>query len=258
MSVPDAAARGFGSVAEDYERCRPPYPAEAVAWLVNGCAIDASSLVCDLGAGTGKLTRLLSPLVATVVATEPLVAMLAVCGRDQPETPSVAAVAEAMPFGRAAFDAVTIAQAFHWFEMDEALDELRRVLRPHGRLGVLWNDWDTSVEWTARLRDLVARCGPSEHWRRGHLDEHWLHDTLASTTRFGPVQRGCFPHSHPATPEEVVERVATAAHIAAKPDTERAAILDEARRILDSHAATRGCARLEFPYRTHAYWCARS
>jgi SAM-dependent methyltransferase len=258
MSVPDAAARGFGAVADAYQRCRPSYPAEAVAWLADGCAINAGSIVCDLGAGTGKLTRLLEPFAGTIVATEPLVPMLAVCRRDRPETPAVAAVAEAMPFGRATFDAVTVAQAFHWFDVDHAFGELYRVLRPHGRIGVLWNDWDTSVEWTAHLRDLVARCGPSEHWVRGHLHEHWLHDTLALDDRFGPVQRACFPHTHPASPEEVVERVATAAHIAAKPDSERAAILDEALRILDDHRGTHGRARLEFPYRTHAYWCARS
>ena len=92
-----------------------------------------------------------------------------------PDLPVVAGTAESLPFRTGALDAVCVAQAFHWFDAEPAFDELARVLRPGGRLGIVWNGRDRSVEWVDRMwaiMDGVERAAPwrdHEHWRESAL-----------------------------------------------------------------------------------------
>ncbi|MFP5370679.1 MAG: class I SAM-dependent methyltransferase [Actinomycetes bacterium] len=114
--VHETASRGFGREAEAYERSRPSYPPGAVAWLVDHLRVRPDAVVADLAAGTGKLTRLLLPTGASVVAVEPVEAMRHVLHRILPSVAVVAGTAEAMPIRSASLDAVCAAQAFHWFD----------------------------------------------------------------------------------------------------------------------------------------------
>src|SRR6478672_11776732 len=116
----------FDSVAEIYERTRPGYSDEALAFVAQRLPLKR---VLDLGAGTGKLTRQLVALGADVVAVEPGDAMRAVLERVVPEAQVLAGSAEEIPLPDASVDTVTAAQAFHWFRTDEALAEMYRVLR---------------------------------------------------------------------------------------------------------------------------------
>ena len=136
MDVHQVARLGFGREAETYERSRPSYPAEAVAWLVEHLAIGPGRTVVDLAAGTGKLTGLLVTTGARLVAVEPVEEMHRVLRRVVPGIPVVAGTAEALPFRPSSLDAVCVAQAFHWFDADRAFAELARVLRPGGTLAV--------------------------------------------------------------------------------------------------------------------------
>ena len=119
-------AHSFGGVAEAYERGRPTYPADAVQWMVG----DQPCSVLELGAGTGKLTRVLVSLGHDVHATDPDPAMLAVLEEQVPGTRTAVAGAEEIPLGDRSVDVVIAAQAFHWFDLDRALHEIARVLRP--------------------------------------------------------------------------------------------------------------------------------
>src|SRR5262245_56757726 len=121
------AVLGFDSAATaaSYERARPSYPAEAVAHLVGHGGIGPGRRVLDLAAGTGKLTRLLVPTGAEVVAVEPVPAM-----RDQltavlPGVTVHDGTAGALPLPDNSVDAVTVGQAFHWFDPPRALAEIR-------------------------------------------------------------------------------------------------------------------------------------
>lgn len=254
--VPEVAARGFGAAADEYERFRPGYPPDAIGWLVASCRIDPSARVCDLGAGTGKVTRLLTSTGASVVAVEPLDAMVRVLHRELPRVPAAVGVAEAIPLADGSCKAVTAGQALHWFDLERALPELRRVLEPGGRLGLLWNGWDDAVGWVRDVREIVAGAGASEQWLKGHLGDEWLHQAIDASSAFGALHQQTFRHEIEADPGSVVERIATTSHLAMKPDDERAEVLAAVRAAAEHGAGADGTLR--FPYKVDAYWCERT
>ena len=132
----------FETVAEQYERARPLYADEAVAWAAERLGIGPGSRVLDLAAGTGKLTRQVAALGADVVAVEPGDEMRSVLQRVLPRVEVLAGRAEEIPLPDASVDAITVGQAFHWFDREPALREMRRVVRPGGGFALLWNRWD--------------------------------------------------------------------------------------------------------------------
>jgi SAM-dependent methyltransferase len=258
MTVHDIAARGFGDGADAYEQSRPSYSPDAVAWLVSNLRIEAGARVCDLAAGTGKFTRLLIDTGAELIAMEPVAGMRAVLKRELPSVLALAAVAEALAVHNGAFDAVVVAQAFHWFDPAAALTELHRVLRPGGRLGLVWNSWDDSVRWVKQIHHVVAGAGATSQWKRGHWSRDWVVDAIGKQGGFAAVERARFAYSQPLSVQGVVERVATTSHIASAPPVEREGVLDAVRTIVAADPEARGRENLDFPYLVDAFWCERS
>ena len=156
MPVHEVAERGFGRAAGEYERGRPGYPPEAVEFLVRELALAPGRTVLDVGAGTGKLTRLLQPSGARVLALEPVAGMREQLLAAVPGVELVGGTAEAIELPDEAVQAVTSATAFHWFDTEPALREFHRVLVPGGRLALLWNARDESVDWVADIAALVS------------------------------------------------------------------------------------------------------
>jgi ubiquinone/menaquinone biosynthesis C-methylase UbiE len=146
-----AAARGFARSADAYERARPDYPAEAIAWLAERVGLGPGRTVVDLAAGTGKLTRPLADNGARVIAVEPVAEMRAALPAS---VEALDGTAESIPLDDGSVDLVTVAQAFHWFDGDAALAEIARVLRPEGRLVI-----------EIMHRDLVVRDFSDQDWR---------------------------------------------------------------------------------------------
>src|SRR5690606_31635189 len=119
-------ARSFGAAAEEYERGRPSYPAEAIAWLVP----EDARVVVDVGAGTGKMTRALGAPGREVIAVEPSAGMREQFARVLPEVELLMGAAEAIPLPDATADVLVYAQAWHWVDPERAIPEAARVLRP--------------------------------------------------------------------------------------------------------------------------------
>jgi len=254
MAVHDVAQRGFDSAPDVYARARPSYPPDAVAWLVEHCEIRPDARVCDLAAGTGILTRLLTATGASVIAVEPVAGMRHVLKAALPAIPALAATAEALPLAGSSLDVVTVAQAFHWFDASRAFAELGRVLRPGGRVGLIWNARDRSVGWVNQLWSIMDRVEKRAPWRD---HEHWSDSALGERRGFGSLHEATFHHAPVLSIDDVVARFASVSHVAVLPKLERADVLDEVRRLLATNPDTVGRTELAIPYRVDAYWCER-
>ena len=244
-----AASDGYAAAVDEYERSRPGYPLEAVAWLAHTLRIHSGCTVLELGAGTGKLTSQLVPLRARVVAVEPVTEMRGRLIAAVPSAVPLAAAAEALPLGDGTIDAALAAQAFHWFDHDAALAELGRVLRPRGRLGLAWNVRDPMVDWSRRITEIIDRLA-------GDTPRHGSAVWRAAFERCGwfvPIGEASFPNPMSVTPEQVVDRVASISFVAAAEPGAREEVLDEVRSLLASHPDLAGRARITFPYRTDVH-----
>ena len=213
---------GFASGSELYERARPGYSDDAVGHLLATLAIGSSSRVLDIAAGTGKLTRALVATGADVVASEPSASMRAVFASVLPGTAQVGATAEQLPFADGSFDAITVAQAFHWFDAPKALAECARVLRPGGGLALVWNERDESDPLVAELTR-ISKWDVHQPYPVG-MDFGRVIDASGA---FGPVARTRFRFTQHLDREAFVEQVASRSYIAVLPEDRRRSILDD-------------------------------
>ena len=250
MVIHESAAKGFAAGADAYERGRPEYSPEAVERLIAELAIRPGSQVLDLAAGTGKLTRQLAGTGADLVAVEPIAGMRAKLQAVLPDVEAVEGTAEAIPLPNHSVDAVVVGQAFHWFDGIRAVSEIRRVLRPGGALGLIWQARELSRPWIEQLDAIIDRADDGHprfrtmSWREA-FDRTALMEPLESAM-FRTVQR--------ASPETIVDRVASISYIAAMSEGRRAAVLDEVRTLLATDEDTSGAEVVELPYTAHVYW----
>jgi SAM-dependent methyltransferase len=238
----DARRTSFGSVAADYAALRPGYPADTVAFLLGGRPLR----VLDLGAGTGLLTDALLAAGHEVVAVDPSPEMLDQLHARHPGVPVHVGGAEAVPLPDGGLDAVVAGQAAHWFDPVPASAELRRVLRPGGTVGFVWNVRDERVPWVAALGAALAAEA------RDHESDQGVVAQFAAalpadveTVESAVVQR--------VTAEEVVAGIGTRSYAATMDADARAAFLGRIRDLLATHPDTAGRDVLDLPYRTQAH-----
>ena len=253
MPIDPVAAGGFQAGAGAYQRARPDYPADAVARLAEVLRLGPGTRVVDLGAGTGVLTASLVPTGADVIAVEPVAAMRARLAASLTGVRVIAGLAEAIPIADASVDAVVAAQAFHWFDASRALPEIRRVLRPGSRLGLVWNVRDHAEPWVAEMAAIVDAYGDAI---RRHESGEWR-DAFEGETGFGPLGYAEFGNVQQVSPEQVVERVASTSFIAILPPAEREQVSERIRTLIATHPGTAGSDRIAFPHRTRVWWCER-
>ncbi|TDV72219.1 class I SAM-dependent methyltransferase [Pseudomonas sp. LP_7_YM] len=254
MSVIHKAAQlGFSTQAGAYSQGRPDYPDELGTWLQHTLGIDAQSSVVDLGAGTGKFTRLLTPLTAHLTAVEPVEPMRQEFAKRFPDTPIVCGTAESLPLEDATADVLVCAQAFHWFANDAAVAEIHRVLKPGGRLGLIWNVRDESVDWVAQITRIITPYeGDTPRFHTGD----WR---LPFDGRyFAQPELTCLNYTHSGDAETVImNRFLSVSFIAALPQAEKAVVTKQLRDLIQTHPALRDRQTVEFPYQTQAYLCRR-
>jgi SAM-dependent methyltransferase len=227
VTIDARAAIGFGRAAAEYERGRPGYPDAAVAFLVDRLRLGSDTIVVDLAAGTGKLARQLQASGARVVAVEPVDAMRALI---PPGIEPVAGTAEELPLEDGSADAVTVAQAFHWFRTQDALREIHRVLRARGVLAAVRNRRDPEDPVQAEFLRILGR-------RRSHPSLEAGRDVegvLAASGLFGHPESRSFPHVHELGGETLVAQAASESSIAVLDGDARVAALAEFRRLAET------------------------
>jgi SAM-dependent methyltransferase len=230
----------FGSAAQAYERGRPSYPEGAVEWLLPVGA----RRVLDLGAGTGKLTRLLVARGLDVVAVEPSDGMRGEFERVLPGVPVLDGSAESIPLDDGAVDAVLVGQAWHWVDVPAASAEVARVLAPGGALGLVWNLRDPRDGWVGELERLIAQ--PTES---GGTD---MSDPVVGPP-LGPLERTEISWVSRRTRAEVLDMVASRSYVITLPDARREALLADVRALLERHPEIAGGRDLAIPYVARCY-----
>lgn len=250
--IPSAAADGFSAGADDYERGRPSYPADAVELLCRELAIGPGAKVLDLAAGTGKLTRLLVPTGAEVIAVEPVSEMRRRLRSAVPTAHVLDGTAERIPLPDRSVEAVTVAQAFHWFDAPVALEEIAWVLAPGGGLGLIWNERDTSEPWVAELSRLIRWDERGEHRVPYTTEVDWAARIDGMDTPFGPVSRYDTTYRQVLDTETLVARVLSTSYIASQSIDERTRLAASVRDLVAGLGET-----FELPYQTVVYWCRK-
>ena len=140
----------FNTRAQVYVAGRPSYPVALIQWLRDHFPVAAK--VADIGAGTGILSVQLANAGFSVIAIEPSEPMRAEIPTD---ITALDGTAEAIPLPNESVELVTVAQAFHWFNQPAAMAEFARVLRPGGKVALIWNQRDDSTEIGAEYKRLI-------------------------------------------------------------------------------------------------------
>lgn len=254
MTVHQAAGVGYQRAAGAYERSRPSYPMSALAELAEALGLDRGRDVVDLGAGTGRFTRLLALTGARVVAVEPVAAMRERLAELLPGVSVSGGTAERTGLPDDSADVVVAAQSWHWFRQDQAFSEVERVLRPGGALALVWNTYDASVPWVRDFQSVCLRRAPSG--LPSHQDGAWP-SALAGRPGWSAVQERHLPNPHPTTRQGVVERMLSSSHLAAMAPEELERVRAEVDGVLQRHGPTRDRETVELPYTTDLYWARR-
>jgi SAM-dependent methyltransferase len=234
-----AHARAFDRAADVYDLSRPTYPREAVDWLVPA----KSKRVLDLGAGTGKLTRLLIDRGLDIVAVDPSPQMLGVFERSLHGIPTHLGSAEDIPLGDSSIDAIVSGQAWHWVDPARAVPEVARVLRPGGTLGLVWNSRDESVDWVA---ELGRRIGGDVVYAPANTPPR-------VGPPFSPLEKFEMRWSQELTVDGLLDLVRSRSYFITKEPDEQVAVLESVRDLAARHPSLAGRDSVEMPYITECY-----
>jgi SAM-dependent methyltransferase len=239
--------------ALDYDELRPEYAPEAVAWVAERCGIGPGSRVVDLAAGTGRLSGWFLQLGVDVIAVEPAANMRAVLEERFPAVRAIVAAAESMPLAEQSVDAVVVGNAFHHFERDAAMAEIRRILRPGGALAVFW-------VWPAEEEQLKI---PGMRAIYEAIDKTWAESAIMAAHRswaeppstvegFDAFERRAFPATHLLPAARLVDLYATFSDVLSLPAPTRAWLLDRITQLSRGLPET-----LHLPQRTVVDLCVR-
>lgn len=239
--------------ALDYDELRPQYAPSAIAWIAERCGLGPGSRVVDLAAGTGRLSGRFLAGGVDVIAVEPAANMRAVLEERFPAVRAVVATAESMPFDGGTIDAVVVGNAFHHFERDAAMSEIRRVLRPGGGLALFWawpdEEGQMEIAGMQAIYEVVEASRAESLIAAAHRS--WA-ELPATVEGFGPFERREFPAIHDIPASRLADLYATSSDIVSMPGPTRARLLDRVRQLSRALPET-----LHLPQRTVVDLCVR-
>jgi SAM-dependent methyltransferase len=246
-----SAEEGYANVGATYEKGRPEYPADAIAFLLQRLGVASGGTIVDLAAGTGKSTRALLAAGVTPTAVEPVGHMRDTLAAQKLGIEILDGTAESIPLPDNSVDAVIAAQAFHWFDGPAALREIGRVLKPMGALGLLWNGQDRTIDWVDAIWKEVdaARDDTPSAW------SYKWREAFVAGSGFTPLTTTTFRHDNPTDRDGVVARVTSISFIARGPQTERDRLEAHVRRVCDDAGLP---DQFVLPYNCFVHWCRRT
>lgn len=248
-----AASDVLEAQAAAYVRGRPDYPREIEGWMRGQLGLGPGKAAVDLGSGTGKFLPRLKATGARVIAIEPWAQMRAHLVALHPDVETRVGRAQAMPLADGSVDAVICAASFHLFATAEALNEIRRVLKPDGALGLVWNMRDKSVPWVASIIEIMA---PHDPGNISFEAREWK--MLFPTPGFSPLQEQTFPNPQTGAPENIIiDRVLSVGAIARLPQEVRDDIVARLWDLIASTPELAGKRPVTYPNTTYAYSCRK-
>jgi SAM-dependent methyltransferase len=239
--------------AAHYDELRPEYAPEAVTWVADRGGIAPGSRVVDLAAGTGRLSGRFLQLGVDLIAVEPAANMRAVLEERFPSVHAIVATAESTPFDDGAIDLVVVGNAFHHFDRDAAMAEIRRILRPGGALALFW-------AWPADAEQLnipgmraIYEAIDGTHAEAAIMAAHrsWA-EPPATVDGFDPFERREFSATHVLPAARLVDLYATFSDVVSLPSPTRTWLLDRIRQLSRELPET-----LHLPQRTVVDLCVR-
>ena len=241
----------FGTVADEDNRLRSAPPPDALDWLLPPHATD----VLEIGAGTGLLTRLLADRVAHVTAVEPDERMRAVLSAHDARVDVQAGRAEELPADSSSVDVVIAQSAWHWVDEARAIPEVARVLRPGGRLSLVWTGPDRSVDWLRSLWAGGIIFSPEE---KGDVDgrrrrRHLVSVDAGGASPFLEPETHLFHWTRPMTKADLVALSATYSAVITMDEETRRRHLDGMTHFLDEHEDFDGLDTIDVPMRSYCW-----
>jgi SAM-dependent methyltransferase len=247
----------FTDRVASYAKARPGYPPELIDVLRQHCGLTPTAVVADIGSGTGILSRMLCQHAQSVYGVEPNDAMRASSQEflaGHANFIPVDGSAENTKLPATGVDLITVAQAFHWFDQQEARHEFMRILKPNGFTALIWNDRKTTGSRLAEAYEkLLIEFGTDylHVQSRGRA-------TLENLERFfghSDVKRATIPNSQALERDAFVERAISASYMPNESHPQHQAMVREAQRIFDENR-TGGHIVLE--YDTNIYYAQMS
>ncbi|HET6792239.1 MAG TPA: class I SAM-dependent methyltransferase [Actinomycetota bacterium] len=239
--------------ALDYDELRPEYAPEAVTWVAERVGIAPSSRVVDLAAGTGRLSGRFLQVGVDLIAVEPASNMRAVLEERFPSVHAIVATAESTPFDDGTIDLVVVGNAFHHFDRDAAMAEIRRILRPGGALALFWA-WpaDEEQRQIPGMR-AIYEAVDGTHAEAAIMAAHrsWA-EPPSTVDGFDPFERREFSATHVLPAARLADLYATFSDVVSLPSPTRTWLLDRIRQLSRELPGT-----LHLPQRTVVDLCVR-
>lgn len=233
-------AAAFLEGGDHYHKVRPGYPEDSLNWLLETAGTVHN--VLDIGAGTGKYTRLLAQRGWNIAAVDPSADMLAQLAADLPQVTTIIGTAEHLELPRNSADLAVVAQAWHWCDPLAASTEISRVLRPGGTLGLIWNQLDVGVPWVHRLARIM---------HAGDVHKPDFRPSIGP--EFTPAQAHDSRWVSVMTPEEIMELAKSRSYYLKASETTRAKVMGNLQWYLHEHLGHAPGEELPLPYITQTW-----